>query len=96
MKPDLKKAIEYYCSMLPYINVSGQPHDDKRLYTISYYLVKTKERFDVDFFKKELRENSKASLDKLNDIQFDEFLENRTDEILRGRYIIERISYLIF
>ncbi|MDD3723712.1 MAG: hypothetical protein PHW92_14740 [Lutibacter sp.] len=96
MNPDLKKAIEGYCSKLPYINESSQPHDDNRLYSISYYLVKTKERFDTDFFKQELRKNSKASLDKLNNVQFEEFAENRIDEIQRGSYIIERISNLIF
>jgi spermidine/putrescine-binding protein len=96
MSPDLKKAIENYCSKLPYFNVSSQPHDDNRLYTISYYLVKTKELFDEDFFKKELRKNSKASLNILNDAQFEEFVENRINEIQRGSYIIERISNLIF
>lgn len=96
MNQDLKKAIEGYCSKLPYINESSQPHDDNRLYSISYYLVKTKERFDEDFFKQELRKNSKARLDILNDAQFEEFAVNRIDEILRGRYIIESISNLIF
>ena len=96
MNADLKQAIELYCSMLPYTNKSAQPNDDKRLYTISYYLVKTKEQFDENFFKQQLRKNTQSSLDNLIDSQFNEFAANRITEIRKGTYIIERISELIF
>jgi len=96
MNTDLKQAIELYCSMLQYPNKSAQPMEDKRLYTISFYLVKTDELLDESFFKKELRKNSKSGLDLLNNRQFEEFAEDRIEVIKKGRYIIERISDLIF
>lgn len=73
-----------------------QPNDDKWLYKIAYYLVKTNENFDEDFFKQELRKNSHAGLDTLNDTQFEEFSENRIAEIQNGRYVLSCISDLIF
>ena len=96
MNSDLKQAIENYCSMLPYANKSPQPNDDKRLYTISYFLVKTEEPFDIDFFKQELRKNSQSGLNILVENQFEKFANNRIEAIKKGKYVIDRISELVF
>lgn len=96
MNQELTNAIKLYCSMLPYINYSAQPNDDKRLYTISYHLVKSGERLDEDFFKQELRKNSHAGLNILIDEEFEKFAANRIKEIQSGRYILDIISNLIF
>lgn len=94
MNTDLKHAIESYCSMLAYPNSSAQPNDDRRLYGISYFLVKTREALDEDFFKIELRKNTRAGFDNLNDTQFNEFVESRISEINNGKYVIDSISHL--
>ena len=96
MNTKLEEAIKDYCSMLPYPNSSANPNDDRRLYSISYFLVKSKEALNIEFFKQELRKNTHAGLDKLDIDPFEEFALNRIDEIEKGKYIIDKISYLVF
>lgn len=96
MNSELKKAIESYCAMLPYPNTGSNPNDDTRLYTISYFLVKTGEPFDTNFFKSELRKNDRAQLNIMNDKAIEKFVENRKSEIENGHYVLSRISELIF
>lgn len=96
MNQKVKNAITKYCSMLPYPNSSSQSNDDSRLYEISFYLAKCNENLDDNFFRQELRKNSQASLDNLNDSQFNDFAKNRIIEINGGKYILVSLSNLIF
>lgn len=87
---ELKKAIDLYSDMLPYINTGGNPHDDRRLYKIAYIAYKTKQDIPEEYFKEQLRKNTTAQLDILNDDDFNDFFSTILGKIKDAIYIFDR------
>lgn len=92
MTNNLKDSIIEYCSMLPYLNEGSNPNDDKRLYTISYFLARDGGSIDKFFFKEQLQKNKKLKLNS----DFDDFVCKRIEIIDHARYIFERTKHLVF
>ena len=76
--------------MLPYINTGGNPHDDRRLYKIAYIAYKTKQDIPVEYFKEQLRKNSIAQLDRLDEDSFNDFFNTILSKIKDAIYIFDR------
>jgi hypothetical protein len=85
----LEDAIDFYCSMLSELKEEANPHDDTRLYTISYYSYKTNIPAGIETFLKYLKLNEK--LNKRSDEDLRSFAENRIKKINYAKYILTRI-----
>lgn len=87
---ELKKAIRIYSDMLPYINTGGNPHDDRRLYKIAYIAYKTNQNIPEEYFKEQLRKNTMAQLDVLDEKDFNDFFYTILEKIKDAIYIFDR------
>ena len=88
---ELETAVKKFCEFLPYVHYERQPHDDSRLYTISYWCVKlNKSTEEVRLYLEEYlpqNENINICGDALND-----YISSLVEDVKKGVYILDRIK----
>lgn len=88
-----EEAVEFYCGMLSSLDEESTPQEDTRLYTISYFSLKSNLELTSEMFLKYLKSN-----EKLAGIQpkvLESFAEKKITEINRVKYILGRIPGLL-
>ena len=89
----LEESVEFYCKMLSNLEGKSNPQDDTRLYSISYFSLKTNLDVRLDMMLKHLLLNDKLKANP--EAELKSFAENKIEEINRVRYILSRIPSLL-
>lgn len=58
MNKDVRNAIESYCTMLPYLNYSSNPNDNRRIYNLAFQCYINNVTIESDDMVKELKKNT--------------------------------------
>ncbi len=89
----LEEAVEFYCKMLSDLEGESNPMEDTRLYTISYFSVKSNTDVNLEMLLKHLKNNEKLS--SISIIDLNSFAEKKIQEINHAKYILSRIPSLL-
>ncbi len=89
----LEESVEFYCKMLSNLDGESNPLEDTRLYTISYFSLKSNTDVKPEILLKHLQGNEKLSGVSADTLK--SFADKKIEEINQVKYILSRIPALL-